>query len=96
MFRLGINNSGRFDPNGSASFNLEGLSGTKYLIILGMYLSIIPFFILDYFIKFPHSGIWLMIITGLAMIVCHKIWIKGIANRLLKQKYRNLAIYRNK
>jgi hypothetical protein len=95
LFRLGINNSSRFDPNGKASFNMEGLSGTKFLITLGLYLSIVPFFILNFFIPFPHSGVLLMILIGGSMMAFHRKWITGFARRLSRQKYRNMAIYRN-
>ncbi len=94
--RMGINNSCRFDPNGKASFNMEGLSGTKFLFNILLYLSIIPFFIINAIVPLPHAGSWLMGFTGLSMILFHRRWIHSLSSRLINQRYHNLALYRQK
>jgi hypothetical protein len=96
FMRMGINHSSRFDPNGRASFNMEGLSGMRFLLGLGLYLSVIPFFLMNALFPYDHSGTLMMGVTGLIFIATHFIWIKKLAKKFENQKYRNLAIYRQK
>ncbi|HSV87979.1 MAG TPA: DUF5687 family protein [Bacteroidales bacterium] len=96
LIRLGVNNSCRFDPNGSISFNYESLSGKSFLVSLLLFTSIIPFYILNTVVDIPNIGMWIMGAIGLAAILLHKWWINGIVQILENQLHRNLALYRSK
>lgn len=96
LIRLGVNISCRLDPNGQSSFNYESLKDKTFLIIMLLYLSIIPYFLLDLLIDIPNIGMWAMAIVGATAILLHKMLINGIAQRLEDQKHRNLNIYRSR
>ena len=96
LMRLGVNNSCRFDPNGQSSFNYESLKGKTFLVNLLLYLSIVPYFLIDAQIDTPNIGMWAMAFIGLTAILLHRRLINGIAQRLENQKHRNLIIYRSR
>lgn len=94
--RLGITNSGRFDPNGKANFNFEGVSGMKMLVVMLLYFSILPFFFLGYFLSIPQGTALSLGVAGLAFVLTHRLWIRSLGKRFLTHKYQNLERYRQK
>lgn len=94
--RMGISNSTRFDANGKSSFNMEGVSGMKFLQILLLYLSIVPFIILGNMLPFTHGIALLMGSAGMLFLLFHDRWIGILAKKFNNQKHKNLALYRQK
>jgi hypothetical protein len=94
--RTGLTSSTRLDANGRSLFNMEGVTGLKYLQVLLLFLSFIPLVIIGEFLTFPHSHALLLGITGLAFFATQKWWINGIANKYNRVKYKNLNLYRQK
>lgn len=94
--RIGIRHSDRFNPNGRASFNMEGVSGMKLVSGFVFFLPLIFLFSLGVF--FPKEyGIALWTgLFGMVFIITHPWWIKTYAKRLEERKYINLARYREK
>jgi len=94
--RIGIRHSDRFNPNGRASFNMEGVSGMKLVSGFLFFVPLIFLFSLGVF--FPKDyGIALWTgLFGLAFIITHPWWIKTFAKRFEQRKYINLARYREK
>lgn len=94
--RAGISHSTRFDPDGRASFNMEGITGMKFLISLIFFVSAMPFVLIAQLLSIPWLFMASIGFVGLLFLVFHRYWIRGIAKRYEKEKYRNLSIYREK
>jgi hypothetical protein len=94
--RMGARHSTRLDPSASASFNMEGVSGMKFFQSILLMMTLVPLFIAAHFINIPHALAVMMGVIGLAFMISHRMWIKGIARTFGKRKYRNLALYRSK
>jgi len=94
--RTGLTSSTRLDANGRSTFNMEGVTGLKYLQVLLIFLSFIPLVIIGEFLPFPHSHALLLGITGFVFLATQKWWINSIANKYTRVKYKNLNLYRQK
>ncbi|MFW5757626.1 MAG: DUF5687 family protein [Bacteroidota bacterium] len=94
--RMGIKYSDRFNANGKASFNMEGVSGMKLVSGFLFFIPLIFLFSLGVF--FPKDyGIALWTgLFGLSFIVSYPWWIKRFAKQFEERKYTNLARYREK
>lgn len=98
LLNMGVKNSTRIHPNKKASFNFEGTSGTLFVAIFAVVLSIIPLMIIAMFLPFGHEESLALVtgLTGMGFILTHKYWIKGIAQKFGRYKYINLNKYREK
>jgi hypothetical protein len=94
--RTGLKNSARFDANGRSSFNTEGISGMKFLQVLMLFMSLIPFHVAGLFIPFQYAAAFLMGITGLVFIITHNLWTNTMAEKFERIKHQNLKLYREK
>ena len=94
--RMGVRHSSRFDPEGRSSFNMEGISGMKFISGFLMIISIVPLFFIGFFITQPHGAALVVGAAGLAFLLTHRRWTKTIAQRLKQRKHINLALYRQK
>lgn len=94
--RTGISTSTRFDANGRSTFNLEGVTGMKFLQSFLLFFSIIPFLILSFILNSDHILALLLSITGLIFILTQKWWIRSLARKFNNRKYLNLNLYRQK
>ncbi len=98
LFNMGIGYSTRIDPNKKAYFNMEGTSGTQFIMILSIMLSYIPFMIIAYVLPldFEVSISLVFGITGLTFIATHRLWARRVANKFEQRKYIQLNKYREK
>ncbi len=94
--RIGILNPSRIDANGSASFNMEGITGARFLQIFVMLMSIFPFMIIGLIVPYPHLTSILFAITGVLFIITQNLWTRYLAAKLESRKYTNLNLYREK
>ncbi|MFW5725487.1 MAG: DUF5687 family protein, partial [Bacteroidota bacterium] len=93
---MGVGNSTRLDANGRSSFNMEGVTGIKFLQVLILFFSLLPFFLLGMLLPTEHGASILLGITGIVFIATHPWWIKTISSRFEKMKYTKLNLYRQK
>ncbi len=94
--RTGVGNSTRLDANGKSSFNMEGVTGIKFMQVMVLFLSVLPFIIIGYFLPLQHGTALLLGLTGLLFILTHNWWINGIARKFENRKYVKLNLYRQK
>ncbi len=94
--RTGISNSTRFDANGRSTFNMEGVTGMKFLQVILLFLSIVPFLIVGTLLHPDYGSALLPGIIGLTFLLTQKWWIKNLTRKFYKRKYINLNLYRQK
>lgn len=92
----GVGNSARLNANGSASFNMEGVTGIKFIQVMVLFLSIVPLFLIGRLLPIPNGHYLLPGIIGLAFILTHQWWIRSIVRKFEKKKYIKLNLYRQK
>ncbi len=98
LFYMGISYSTRIDPNKKAFFNLEGTSGTQFIMIFSIMLSYFPFLIVAFALplNFEVSISLVFGITGLGFWGMHRLWIKKVVRKFERRKYIQLNKYREK
>ncbi len=96
LFRAGIRHSARMDLQGKSSFNMEGVSGMKILMVMLQMFILLPLFIFGYLIWGIAGALFLIALPGIIFLAYHKSWTRNLAKRLEGRKYANLALYREK
>jgi len=95
-FRIGILNPSRIDANGSSTFNMEGITGAKFLQGFTLIMSIFPFLILGIILPYQNITALLFAVAGLIFIVTQNYWISYLTRKFETRKYINLNLYREK
>lgn len=94
--RIGILNPSRIDANGRSSFNMEGITGARFLQGFFLLLSILPFLILGIILPYQNITSLLFAVAGLIFIVTQNYWISYLSRKFETRKYLNLNLYREK
>ncbi|UZR96055.1 DUF5687 family protein [Chondrinema litorale] len=104
FFNIGINsivilfmstyNDRRIDLSKKATLNWEGVGASQFIMLIpALVLPMLLFFPFDYF-DIPNIGYAFIGVLGLVNFIFHKFWIKQIAKRFDKQKYKIAAGFR--
>jgi hypothetical protein len=98
LFYIGPGNSTRIDPNKSAFFNYEGISGNLFISVLLIFLSTIPLYIAGALLPMDNTMGFALVagLIGLGFIIFSNTWTQHAGRRFLQQKHRYLQKYREK
>jgi hypothetical protein len=94
--RIGILNPSRMDANEKSSFNMEGITGARFLQGFLLLLSILPFLILGIILPYQNITALSFAVVGLIFIVTQNYWISYLSRKFESRKYINLNLYREK
>jgi len=102
LFNIGVNalvilyfatfNDRRIDLSKRAVLNWEGVGASQFIMMIpALLLPLLLFFPFDYFLQSPQIGYAFLGGISLVNLLFHRYWIKLIASRFEKQKYKIAA-----
>lgn len=95
LFQLAVSNRSS-QPLNTKFISKNGLENSKWQVIVEMVCMFVPVVIVSILQTIFGSTIAysIMLVTGLAFILTHRLWLRNIYNRFMKCRYKNLEGFR--